>query len=253
MTDQRSTRQSRAALQAHRVPAAGVGVPDRRGRRRLMGSVPSARRRAAAIAAALQIAASTVLAAGCADTRHVSPDVRALDTATDSDLPVGAGPGNYVVAAQPPPGTCHYRYTPGGQPLPDPSCTPGAINPKVTQENIGTTICKPGYSKSIRPSRKITDIEKRLNAQSYGYTGDLADAEFDHLIAISAGGDPHDVRNLWLEPPSPGHRPKDGPNNDKDRVEQTIHTLICSGHISLRDAQVAMAHDWTTASPTGRR
>src|SRR5438105_1495309 len=35
--------------------------------------------------------------------------------------------------------------------LPDPVCTPGTINVTVTQANIQITICKSGFSKSVRP------------------------------------------------------------------------------------------------------
>ena len=35
--------------------------------------------------------------------------------------------------------------------IPDPRFTPGAINPDVTQENIDSTICVPGFTKTIRP------------------------------------------------------------------------------------------------------
>jgi hypothetical protein len=80
-------------------------------------------------------------------------------------------------------GSCHYRHE-GGQPLPDPSCTPGALNPDVTQATITTTICrKGGYTGGIRPPAGITDKEKRANAASYGYTGPLHDAEYDHLLS----------------------------------------------------------------------
>jgi len=34
--------------------------------------------------------------------------------------------------------------------LPNPSCTPGAIDPAVTQANIGSTICRAGYIDSVR-------------------------------------------------------------------------------------------------------
>ena len=33
--------------------------------------------------------------------------------------------------------------------LPDRKCTPGATDPKVTQQNIKDTICKSGYTKII--------------------------------------------------------------------------------------------------------
>ncbi|MGW2707101.1 hypothetical protein [Streptomyces sp. NPDC001340] len=65
---------------------------------------------------------------------------------------VGAGPRTtYAVQQQPPVGHCHYRYE-EGEPLEDPECTPGATSPAVTQENLGSTICrKGGYTKNVRP------------------------------------------------------------------------------------------------------
>ena len=47
-----------------------------------------------------------------------------------ADVPVGPGPTNYSEQPQPAPATCHYRTAADGQTLPDPACTPGAINPK---------------------------------------------------------------------------------------------------------------------------
>lgn len=158
-----------------------------------------------------------------------------------ADLPVGPGPTEYTVQAQPAPGTCHYRTAASGDVLPDPACTPGAVSPAVTQDNIGTTICRKGYSKSIRPSRNITDREKRLNAQSYSFNGALSEAEYDHLIPLSIGGDPNDPRNLWVEP---GDSP-----NPKDAIENRLLSLVCTGRMALADAQHAIATDWTIAAP----
>ncbi|AYF78412.1 hypothetical protein D7D52_36430 [Nocardia yunnanensis] len=166
----------------------------------------------------------------------------------DGAVPVGPGPqSNYSVQAQPAPGSCHYRKTSDGQPLPDPACTPGATNPKVTAANLAETICKSGYTATIRPGTSVTNTEKVANAKSYDYTGDLKDAEYDHLISLELGGDPDDPRNLWVEPPSPGHQAGAGPNNPKDGVEGKLHTLVCGGKVALADAQSAIATDWTTA------
>ncbi|WP_434096382.1 hypothetical protein [Streptomyces mobaraensis] len=152
---------------------------------------------------------------------------------------------------QPAPGSCHYRYTSAKEPLPDPACTPGAVSPAVTPATLAQTICRAsGYTKGIRPPVSVTGPEKRANAASYGYTGDLHDAEYDHLVSLELGGDPNDPRNLWVEPPSPGHRPGGGPNNPKDAVESRLHTAICSGRVPLRDAQKAIATNWTTALTT---
>lgn len=163
-------------------------------------------------------------------------------------LPVGPGPQeHYTVQAQPPAGSCHYRYE-KGEPLEDPACTPGAISPAVTQATIGTTICrKGGYTSGIRPPESVTGKEKIANAASYSYTGSLSDAEYDHLVSLQLGGDPNDPRNLFVEPPDPGHKPGTGVNNAKDPVETKLHTAVCSGKITLAQAQQAIVTDWTTA------
>ncbi|MCF3106868.1 hypothetical protein IPZ58_35690 [Streptomyces roseoverticillatus] len=163
-------------------------------------------------------------------------------------IPAGPGPQpSYTVQKQPADGSCHYRFTPAKEPLPDPACTPGATNPKVTQATLKTTICRSGYTAGIRPPTNITGREKTANAASYGYKGSLREAEYDHLISLQLGGDPNDPRNLWVQPPSPGHQEGKGPNNPKDAVETKLKNAICSGKTDLVKAQQAIARDWTTA------
>jgi hypothetical protein len=192
-----------------------------------------------------------MLIAGCSPhgTKSLAQNIAKQPAAkTSATVPVGPGPATvYTVQPQPAAGTCHYRHSTDGQPLPDPSCTPGASNPKVTSADQAQTICRGGYTSSIRPPANITDREKAANAKSYGYTGALHDAEYDHLISLEFGGDPNDPRNLWVEPPSPGHKTGSGPNNPKDTVENQLHSLVCSGAVTLPDAQSAIATDWTTA------
>lgn len=163
-------------------------------------------------------------------------------------IAVGAGPQEqYTVQQQPAAGSCHYRYE-KGEPLEDVACTPGAVSPAVTQTNLASTICrKGGYTKGIRPSTSVTGKEKELNAASYGYTGRMGNAEYDHLISLQLGGDPNDPRNLWVQPPDPGHKAGGGVNNKKDPVETRLHTAVCSGKVTLAAAQRAIVTDWTTA------
>ncbi|MEX1652712.1 hypothetical protein ABZ960_05955 [Streptomyces pseudovenezuelae] len=163
-------------------------------------------------------------------------------------IAVGAGPQkHYTVEQQPAAGSCHYRLE-HGEPLEDPACTPGAISPAVTQANLKSTICrKGGYTSGVRPSAYVTGKEKRLNAVSYGYTGRMGDAEYDHLISLQLGGDPNDPRNLWVEPADPGHKKGAGVNNKKDPVETKLHTAVCKGQVTLTAAQQAIVTDWTTA------
>ncbi|MFI2609157.1 hypothetical protein [Kitasatospora sp. NPDC018619] len=212
------------------------------------------------MAAAVLLAAAA--AAGCSSggghtakgaqpgsARAAAGDAAAAAAPPAAAIVTGPGPkSTYDVQPQPAPGSCHYRYTADKQPLPDPSCTPGAISPAVTQDNLKDTICKPGgYTSTIRPPANVTGKEKAENARSYGYTGPMGDAEYDHLISLQLGGDPNDSRNLWVQPPSPGHVPGKGPNNPKDSVETHLHTAICKGQVTLAAAQQAIATDWTTA------
>jgi hypothetical protein len=156
-----------------------------------------------------------------------------------ADVAAGPGPTNYTVQPQPAPGSCHYRTAADGQNLPDPNCTPGAVNPKVTSDTLEATICRTGYTKSIRPPKEITESEKKTNAAAFSYTGQLSGAEYDHLVPLEVGGDPNDPRNLWVEP---GASP-----NPKDDVELQLHDLVCRGTVPLTVAQQAIATDWTTA------
>ncbi|AZQ72983.1 hypothetical protein EKH77_18785 [Streptomyces luteoverticillatus] len=227
--------------------------------------MPNAPRWAAAAAATTLIA---VTATGCssgsdsgkdAGSKAAKADASASPSGTSSPsssspsaggvtVPAGPGPqGSYTVQKQPEPGTCAYRYTAAKEPLPDPKCTPGATNPKVTQATLKTTICRSGYTADIRPGTNITSREKTANAASYGYKGSLKDAEYDHLISLQLGGDPNDPRNLWVQPPSPGHKTGAGPNNPKDVVESKLKAAICSGKTELAKAQQAIVKDWTTA------
>lgn len=130
--------------------------------------------------------------------------------------------------------TCHMHGL-----LPDPTCTPGSTDPRVTQANISQTICVSGYTKTVRPSVEYTDKLKVQQMAEYGFTDSLSKHEEDHLISLEIGGSPTDPRNLW---PEPGSSP-----NPKDKVEDYLHSAVCSGRMSLAEAQKRIATDWTTA------
>jgi hypothetical protein len=51
--------------------------------------------------------------------------------------------------------------------LPDPTCTP--TNPDVTQASIGSTICRGGYTATIRPPAAYTSVLKRQQIVAYRY------------------------------------------------------------------------------------
>lgn len=172
------------------------------------------------------VAALAVVLSGCqSKAQSTAPHTRARSTtAANTAAPPAAG------------GSCHAR--PG--PLPDPACTPGVTNPNVSQANINATVCKSGWTATIRPSASYTDKLKKQGIAAYGYTDtDLRSYEEDHLISLELGGSPDDPKNLW---PEPGGSP-----NAKDKVENDLKAAVCASRIKLADAQKAIATDWTTA------
>jgi len=106
--------------------------------------------------------------------------------------PGGAAGGGLVVGGgglpMPPPGACHAG-TLNGQPLPDTACTPGEISAVVTQASIGSTICKSGWTATVRPSVAVTDAIKTKSAQAYGLSS-RERGELDHDIPLELGGHP---------------------------------------------------------------
>lgn len=127
--------------------------------------------------------------------------------------------------------------------LPNPSITPGATNPDVTQDNIQQTICVAGYTKTIRPPAYYTNKLKKAQIVQYGYADtDPRHYEEDHLIALAIGGAPRDEHNLWPQP-----RLSEWGAKKKDQLEVVLHRMVCGGEISLSAAQKEMATDWISA------
>ena len=123
--------------------------------------------------------------------------------------------------------------------LPDPTCTPGATYSAVTQANIQSTICVSGYTKTIRPPSSWTTKLKKAQMAAWGISGSTRTIEEDHLISLELGGAPSDSRNLWPE--------KGGIPNVKDKLENTLNKLVCTGKLPLATAQSAIASNWETA------
>lgn len=140
-------------------------------------------------------------------------------------------------------GTCSTSYLP----LPDPACTPGALNPDVTQDTIDSTICVSGWTATVRPPTSYTNALKVKQIAAYGYSDtSTADYEEDHFIPLELGGAPRDPNNLWPEPHY-GTDSSGETSSTKDGVETKLKKAVCNGSVSLSDAQNAIATDWTTA------
>jgi hypothetical protein len=212
-------------------------------------------------------AAVLVVLAGCGTT---SPDAGSSPPTTASapsrriapTIAVAPPPGPLVAAGRgwiasglegpvPAASSCGYGRAADGYPLPDRRCTPGAVDPSVTQADLGSTICRPGgYTATVRPPSRLTDAFKRRDEEAYQDPNPTSRTELDHLVPLELGG-ASDTRNLWPEPDqgSPAQFDPSDPfgSNAKDGVEGRLHDAVCSGQVDLTPAQAAIATDWTTA------
>ncbi|MGA7180659.1 MAG: hypothetical protein WBX11_13880 [Thiobacillaceae bacterium] len=130
--------------------------------------------------------------------------------------------------------------------MPNPTLTPGATNPDVTQDTLDETICrKGGYTKSIRPPQAYTAKLKREQIRAYGYADyRMRDYEEDHLISLELGGSPDSPKNLW---PEPHHVIGGWGSYAKDKLENRLHRLVCDRRVTLKEAQRDIATHWTDA------
>jgi hypothetical protein len=124
--------------------------------------------------------------------------------------------------------------------LPDHRLTPGAIDPAITQQNILTTVCVKGYTKTVRPPANYTNKLKKEQIFLYGYADmDPTHYEEDHLIPLSIGGNPNAPLNLWPQP-----RISEWNAEKKDILELKLQKLVCSGEVPLDQARHEIALDW---------
>ena len=122
------------------------------------------------------------------------------------------------------------------------------LNPDVTQATTGATICRRGWTTTVRPPASYTEPIKRLQVHSYGYADQrLSSYEEDHAVALELGGNGSARVNLWPEP----HKvsvPDDG-------LESSLHSSVCAGRLTLSAAQsrifaAKVAHGYDRARST---
>jgi hypothetical protein len=132
-------------------------------------------------------------------------------------------------------GGATYRHS-GNAVLPDHAKTPGEADARLTTERL----CSKHFH--TRDERHVTASEKRLVCRAYGITSGCPGRgyELDHLISIELGGAESEA-NLWPQP-------VDGPGvigfHAKDVLEGRAHRAVCSGRITLKEAQEGISGDW---------
>lgn len=116
-----------------------------------------------------------------------------------------------------------------------------ALNPDVTQDTIAATVCKAGWTATVRPPTSYTNRLKLEQMQRSDLAGPPSAWEEDHRMPLELGGAPRDPINLSPEqPPSP---------NPKDRDEDALHRLVCAHKIGLASAQVQLTSKWLDPYP----
>jgi hypothetical protein len=116
--------------------------------------------------------------------------------------------------------------------LPDPKITPGTLNPKVRQSTIKKTICKSGWTKTIRPPVSYTNALKIQQMVLYEETGSPSEYEEDHFIPLELGGAPKNPKNLWPEPRSQSKL--------SDPLEMQLKRKVCKGAMKLKKARATI-------------
>jgi hypothetical protein len=118
--------------------------------------------------------------------------------------------------------------------LPNQKLTPGAARPEITLAIIKST-------KWGKDERHVDEALKKKVFAAYGIPWSQHRLyEVDHLVPREVGG--ADVfENLWPEP-------YNGPWNAhmKDRVENRMNVLVCSGKLDLKQAQDDIKTNWIT-------
>ena len=165
-----------------------------------------------------------------------------------------APPTTTVLPVATPQPTSVGRFTPpcySADGMPDPTCTPGAIDQRVTQANLASTVCKSGYTASVRPSATVSAQLKRTVLTAYGIPlSQTSKYELDHLVMLGIGGHPTALENLFPQL-------WDGQNgaHRKDAVENRAQDALCcpfraqkaacsAPTVTLGELQRAMASDW---------
>jgi hypothetical protein len=145
----------------------------------------------------------------------------------------------------PPSIACKTR-TQNGKLLPDPNCTPGAINPSITESMLKNAAFRTGCIRN-----KATKEE--LKGETYDWykiphpsdnTGENQTCELDHLIPLYLGG-ADTLVNIWPPCGPDGIALDDRYFKEKDKVEYYLGQQVREGNMALADAQHGIATNWT--------
>ena len=102
----------------------------------------------------------------------------------------------------------------------------------MRQSTIKKTICKSGWTKTVRPPVSYTNALKIMQMLLYEETGSPSHYEEDHFIPLELGGAPRNPKNLWPEPHSQSKL--------SDPLENKLKRQVCKGIMKLKKARAAI-------------
>ena len=101
--------------------------------------------------------------------------------------------------------------------------------PNVSSEQTGKK--RNGRKPSLVQSLKICETRESDGTRTSDY-------EYDHLVPLELDGR-NSIGNLWPQ--------LVGASRAKDRLENTLHSMVCAGQITLASAQRAIRTNWAHA------
>jgi hypothetical protein len=116
---------------------------------------------------------------------------------------------------------CKIRTGTANQPMPDPACTPGAINPTVTLNIIQSGRLRTGCVRNCI----TTQFQKGSEYDLYGVHKDRATCELDHLVPLKLGG-ADSLDNIWPQCGPFGSAGMKIYFKEKDMVEDYFTALV---------------------------
>jgi hypothetical protein len=117
----------------------------------------------------------------------------------------------------------------------------GMLDPRVTQQSVGETICRPGYADTVAPPfSELMEYKDQLLAERGIDTEDGLAFALDRRVPIVLGGAPNAPANLDLLPwaGQQGER-------RKARAAVMLKRCVCEGKLSLAQAQNAIVGKWS--------
>ncbi|RFU44861.1 hypothetical protein [Paraburkholderia sp. DHOC27] len=116
---------------------------------------------------------------------------------------------------------------------------------RVTQQSIGSTICRPDYVDAVSPSISVMMERKARLLADLGISTDAGVAyALDRHVPVLLGGAPDSPANFDLLPwaGNQGER-------RKSRLVVRLKHCVCEGKMTLSDAQATILGNWSAAYP----